>query len=463
MFKKRAISAAAVTAIALGGLSVPAAQDAFAASTVDPQFAPTSRNEGKGFADAVSELKNAEDAYRDAQESYLRSQGEKDKAGNTTLAPLPQEIQEQRAAKAEEARTRVLAAQREILAQYNHVLWDQRGPVNSARSKAAGLNGPLSDVKGELNRANKSSSTGDRKDHNDKAEAQLAQAFKTFEDFVSANPNATQLDSLRHLNTVNVGTEELDAEARDAYNASRADVVENEGWFTEPSDTNDYINSNEAGRDDIFAPVESEGANWADGIQGDKDTNDYVDGVNDPLTRDDVWAPVESEGETWADGLQGDKDTNDYVNLPEATADDFEWPAIPDDHQDSHKASSVNGKCVASAVGFGLPLLALIPLGLAAQAAIPGLAPVRDEVSNQIREANSQLQQQLGVFQPALAAQAEAANDQLRDFGTSAAQVGGAAALIAAGLIGGSAVLHNCVAGAPAGARISLSHEGSSK
>lgn len=426
MFKKRAISAAAVTAIALGGLSVPAAQDAFAASTVDPQFAPTSRNEGKGFADAVSELKNSEDAYRDAQESYLCSQGEKDEAGNTTLAPLPQEIQEQRAAKAEEARTRVLAAQREILAQYNHVLWDQRGPVNGAGSKAAGLNGPLSDVKGELNRANKSSSTGDRKDHNDKAEAQLAQAFKTFEDFVSANPNATQLDSLRHLNTVNVGTEELDAEARDAYNASRADETPGEGWFTEPSDTNDYINSNEAGRDDIFAPTVS-------------------------------------EGETWADGLQGDKDTNDYVNLPEATADDFEWPAIPDDHQDSHKASSVNGKCVASAVGFGLPLLALIPLGLAAQAAIPGLAPVRDEVSNQIREANSQLQQQLGVFQPALAAQAAAVNDQLRDFGTSAAQVGGAAALIAAGLIGGSAVLHNCVAGAPAGARISLSHEGSSK
>ena len=71
------------------------------------------------------------------------------------------------------------------------------------------------------------------------------------------------------------------------------------------------------------------------------------------------------------------------------------------------------GKCIATSVGFGLPLIALLPIGLATQLEIPGLSDFAAQANAQIQNANTQIQQQLGIFNPKLAAQVEAINGQL--------------------------------------------------
>ena len=105
------------------------------------------------------------------------------------------------------------------------------------------------------------------------------------------------------------------------------------------------------------------------------------------------------------------------------------------------------GKCVATSVGFGLPLLALIPLGLATQIEIPGLSNLVGQANAQLQAVNTQIQQQLGVFNPEFAVQVEAINNQLAQFGTDLATVAGGLALIAAGILAGTIIYDNCTPG----------------
>ena len=102
------------------------------------------------------------------------------------------------------------------------------------------------------------------------------------------------------------------------------------------------------------------------------------------------------------------------------------------------------GKCVATSLGFGLPLLALIPLGLASQMEIPGLSNVVADANAQLQAANTRIQQQLGLFNPEIAAQVDAANRQLAQFGTDIGTVAGGLALIAAGILAGTLIYDNC-------------------
>ena len=102
------------------------------------------------------------------------------------------------------------------------------------------------------------------------------------------------------------------------------------------------------------------------------------------------------------------------------------------------------GKCVATSLGFGLPLLALIPLGLATQMEIPGLSDVVADANAQLQAANTQIQQQLGLFNPEIAAQVDAANQQLAQFGADLGTVAAGIALIAAGILAGTLIYENC-------------------
>ena len=104
-------------------------------------------------------------------------------------------------------------------------------------------------------------------------------------------------------------------------------------------------------------------------------------------------------------------------------------------------------KCIATSVGFGLPLLALIPIGLATQMAIPGLSDVVAQASAQIQSANTQLQQQLGVFNPQIAGQVAQIDAQLKQFGTDVATVTGGLVLLAAGILAGTLIYDNCTPG----------------
>ena len=102
------------------------------------------------------------------------------------------------------------------------------------------------------------------------------------------------------------------------------------------------------------------------------------------------------------------------------------------------------GKCVATTLGFGLPLIALLPIGLATQMDIPGVTPIATEVSARLEQANSQIQQQLGIFNPQMAGQVAEINARLKEVGGDLSMVAAGIALIAAGILAGTLIYDNC-------------------
>ena len=94
------------------------------------------------------------------------------------------------------------------------------------------------------------------------------------------------------------------------------------------------------------------------------------------------------------------------------------------------------GKCIAAGVGLGLPLLLLAPLGLAGQVNLPGVSQWQAQIEPQIRELNTRLQQEAGIFNPELARMAEEFNAQMARPEVRAA-VGGIGLLLAGLAIGG--------------------------
>ncbi|GAA3523121.1 YPDG domain-containing protein [Corynebacterium pilbarense] len=197
-----------------------------------------------------------------------------------------------------------------------------------------------------------------------------------------------------------------------------------------------------------------------EGIANPKATGTItLDGVKDPLTGEAKFELVGQDGRSILDP-NGDFDGDGVSNrdeiegksnpldvnstpsegqdVPEKPAPKPEKPGLTDDERK---------RCIATSVGFGLPLLALIPIGLATQTAIPGLSPVVEQYSEQIRLANARIQQELGVFNPEIALQVEVINKQLRQFGLDVATVGAGLALIAAGILTGTVIYDNCTPG----------------
>ena len=103
--------------------------------------------------------------------------------------------------------------------------------------------------------------------------------------------------------------------------------------------------------------VGTDGADGKDGKDGEKgaDGADGRDGQDGKPGKDG------KDGEKGADGADG-KDGNDGANAP------------------AGEGSSVSDRCLPSVGIMALPLLALIPLGLAATMDIPALAPVKEQV-----------------------------------------------------------------------------------
>lgn len=84
------------------------------------------------------------------------------------------------------------------------------------------------------------------------------------------------------------------------------------------------------------------------------------------------------------------------------------------------------------------------------------------DVNAQLQNVNTQMQQQLGLFNPEVAVQVDAINKQLAQYGTDLGTVAGALALIAAGILAGTIIYDAC---APEGSQSSVNDlrlEGSS-
>ncbi|WP_210386154.1 Rib/alpha-like domain-containing protein, partial [Corynebacterium sp. HMSC29G08] len=104
-------------------------------------------------------------------------------------------------------------------------------------------------------------------------------------------------------------------------------------------------------------------------------------------------------------------------------------------------------RCIAVSVGFGLPLAALVPLGLAMRMNIPGLSPVVDQLSIQIQRVNNDLQNSLGVFNPEAARAAQQLDANLRAFGLDLVSLGAGLAAVVAGIAAIAAVASACTPG----------------
>ncbi|MDY3128055.1 MAG: Rib/alpha-like domain-containing protein [Corynebacterium sp.] len=107
-------------------------------------------------------------------------------------------------------------------------------------------------------------------------------------------------------------------------------------------------------------------------------------------------------------------------------------------------ASLSSQSCVAAGLTVGLPLLFLIPVGLATQVNIPGLSPIVGQIQKELGKINSQAQQKLGIFDSQWADIARQLNLQSSNAGQVAAPAAGAIALVAAGLLVSDYLLKNC-------------------
>ena len=112
-------------------------------------------------------------------------------------------------------------------------------------------------------------------------------------------------------------------------------------------------------------------------------------------------------------------------------------------------------RCAPAAAGLGLPLLFLLPIGLASQMNIPGFSPLVKQVSAQIDginrqlgQKNAQLQKQLGIFNGPLAKQANQIDLMLKKVSPEAGRIGGGIALAAAGALALGLLINSCAPGA---------------
>ena len=132
--------------------------------------------------------------------------------------------------------------------------------------------------------------------------------------------------------------------------------------------------------------------------------------------------------------------------------------ASSDGSGSSDLSSNLSQRCINTGLGVGIPLLFLIPVGLASQMNIPGLKDFVAPINKQIQNLNTQLQKQAGVFNGPLAGKVAGIDAQLKRFGAEYQQVAGAVALIAAGALAIGLIADACAPGAGGG-----SSTGSSK
>jgi len=112
-------------------------------------------------------------------------------------------------------------------------------------------------------------------------------------------------------------------------------------------------------------------------------------------------------------------------------------------------------RCAPAAAGVGLPLLFLLPIGLASQMNIPGFSPLVKQVSAQIDGINRQLgqqnvalQKQLGIYNGPLAKQASQIDMMLKKVSPEAGRIGGGVVLAAAGALALGLLINSCAPGA---------------
>ncbi|HCT5226571.1 TPA: hypothetical protein OT021_002656, partial [Corynebacterium striatum] len=159
---------------------------------------------------------------------------------------------------------------------------------------------------------------------------------------------------------------------------------------------------------------------------------------------------TDKDGDGLGDTGVTDKNNNgvaDLVEKPDAETPDTKVPGGSSDIDWQ--------RCAPAAAGIGLPLLLLLPIGLASQMHIPGLSPMVEQVSaringinRQLAQKNIELQKQLGIYNEPLAKQLGQIDLMLKKASPEAGRIGGAIALAAAGALALGLLVNACAPGA---------------
>ena len=183
----------------------------------------------------------------------------------------------------------------------------------------------------------------------------------------------------------------------------------------------------------------------------DKDGNKVKPGDNGAPT-DPTKPDTDGDGTNDGDEVSGSKndgkptDPNDADSKPAQPSGPGDEPG--DEPGEPGPSSELSERCVNTGLGIGIPLLFLIPVGLASQMNIPGLSDFVAPINKQIQDLNTRLQMQTNTFNGPLAKQMAGIDAQLKRFGVNANQAAGAVALISAGALAIGLLADACTPGA---------------
>ena len=153
------------------------------------------------------------------------------------------------------------------------------------------------------------------------------------------------------------------------------------------------------GTDPTKADTDGDGLTDKEEIDGSKNTA-FGNQPTDPTKAD-------SDGDEWSDGQEVTADP--ATNPNNAASHPAGDPDIAGGSSglmgDSELSSGLPEQCLSAALGWGIPLLVLLPVAALASAGIQALKPITDPIGEALGRVNAQIQQQLGVFNPQLAAQ----------------------------------------------------------
>lgn len=105
---------------------------------------------------------------------------------------------------------------------------------------------------------------------------------------------------------------------------------------------------------------------------------------------------------------------------------------------------AANPRCAAALASVGLPLAALVPLGLGSKLQLPGVNNLSAQLNAQARNLNTEVQRGLGVHNPRLSEQAAHVDNQLKALGTDLGSVAAGAGTIAATAAALGAIAYAC-------------------
>ena len=211
----------------------------------------------------------------------------------------------------------------------------------------------------------------------------------------------------------------------------------------------------ELGTDPNKADTDGDGINDGDEVDGsknpfDKDGNKVKPGEKGAPT-DPKKADTDGDGTNDGDEVTGSKNNGKPTDPNNPDSKPEKDPNGSSKLPDWNGSSNLSERCINTGLGIGIPLLFLIPVGLASQMNIPGLSEFVAPINKQIQDLNTRLQQQAGLFNGPLADQVNGINAQLKRFGADYQQAAGAVALIAAGALAIGLLADACAPGAGEG------------